>query len=189
MKMTSTPVSRFNIAWLSLLLLLGGLISTAAEKTASEDDYASFVRDSVSSAKNAAAERLRRVEEAQAAFRGVGRQPQSGEGENLGERQSVEEQGNRQADSRETMTAALLAVYDANENGCLDADELARVRIDRWLVAEPPSPVVVRWKRLEARIAANEKIAAEEKTRILESIRRRIDEAERNAEAGGTDEE
>jgi len=178
MNRTSTLLSRFSIACLALLPLLVCLNPLAADEPASGDAYAAFVRESTSSAKNAASERLRRVEEAKAAFRDNGQQPRPDEGGNQVGRQAGGQE-RRQADSRETTRAALLAVYDANGNGLLDADEFARIRNDRILASKPSSPSVVRWKQMQEQITANKKLSEEEKSRILESIRVRIVEEEK----------
>lgn len=180
MNRTSTLLSRFSIACLALLPLLVCLNPLAADEPTSGDAYAAFVRESTSSAKNAASERLRRVEEAKAAFRDNGQQPRPDEGGNQVRRQAGGQE-RRQTDSRATAHAALLVVYDANGNGLLDADELARVRNDRILASKPSSPSVVRWKQMQERIAANKKLSEEEKSRILESIRVRIDEEEKKS--------
>ena len=180
MNRTLTLLSHAGAAWLALLPLLVCLNPLAADEPTSGDAYAAFVKESTSSAKNAASERLRRGEEARAAFRDHGRRPRPDEGGNRAGRQAGGQE-RRQADSREAARTALLAVYDANGNGLLDADELARIRNDRILASRPSSPSVVRWKQMQEQITANKKLSEEEKSRILESIRLRIDEEEKKS--------
>jgi hypothetical protein len=175
MKTPSPLLSRFSIAGLLLLLSLHPAVAAEA---ASGDAYAAFVRESASKAKNAASERLRRVEEAKAAFRDNRQQALPRGDANQGAQEET-----WQVDSRAVTQAALLAVYDANGNGWLDDDELARIRNDRIRAASPSSASVARWKRMEERIAANKNLSAEEKARILESIRRRMDEEEKKEKA------
>ena len=164
---------RLELACLVIVCVLFGGASVLAEELSSTDVYAAFVRGSMSGAKNAAGERLQRVEEAQAAFCGDSRQSQAvGAGERQG-RQAVSVRKPQLENSREATQAALLAVYDENGNGRLDAEEHTRIGRDRALVSAPSSLSQRRWKRMEERIATNPKIAEESRARILDSVRRR----------------
>ena len=170
MNRTPALLSRFGIACLALLPLLACLNPLAADEPASGDAYAAFVRESTSGAKDAASERLRRVDEARAAFMGGGQAP---DGAAPGHEAS-----------RAVTEAALLAVYDANGDGRLDDAERSLLRRDRILTARPSSSALARWRRMEARISANGSVNAAEKAGVLEIIRGRMEDEERRTGEG-----
>lgn len=170
-------------ACLTILLLFVNLNPITAEDVVTEDSYAAFVVDSTSNAINAASERLREVEDARMVFRGSEQQILINEDDDMVERPAGFSQERHQVDSRETMRAALLSVYDLNRNGILDSDELACIRNDRILVTKP-SRAIDRWRYIEERMSTNKIITEEERERIIESIHQRISEEEMKLKEG-----
>lgn len=73
--------------------------------------------------------------------------------------------------------AALLSVYDVDDNGVLDEAELALLTSDRQTVLSSPAASVAasRWRRLAEKIMGNPRLDEAEKKRLDEIFRRKAE--------------